>query len=51
MVDIGRRKRGKEQSNFKTIPKERVLTKVDLAKHFMSWRVSLISQVKGRRSL
>ncbi|KMP39004.1 AIPR protein [Bacillus cereus] len=38
MVDIGRRKRGKEQSNFKKqFPRERVLTKVDLAKHFMSW--------------
>ncbi|MBG9721509.1 AIPR family protein [Bacillus mycoides] len=38
MVDIGRRNRGKEQSNFKKqFPRERVLTKVDLAKHFMSW--------------
>ncbi|MEJ9114873.1 AIPR family protein [Bacillus paramobilis] len=38
MVDIGRRKRGKEQSGFKKqFPKENVLTKVDLAKCFMSW--------------
>ncbi|WP_020063118.1 AIPR family protein [Bacillus sp. 123MFChir2] len=38
MVDIGRRKRGKEQNDFKKqFPKEKVLTKVDLAKHFMSW--------------
>lgn len=38
MVDIGRRKRGKEQSDFKKqYPKENVLTKVDLAKYFMSW--------------
>lgn len=38
MVDISRRKRGKEQSDFKKqYPAENVLTKVDLAKHFMSW--------------
>lgn len=38
MVDIGRRKRGKEQSDFKKqYPKEKVLTKVELAKYFMSW--------------
>jgi hypothetical protein len=38
MVDINRRKRGKEQSEFKKqYPKEMVITKVDLAKHFMSW--------------
>lgn len=38
MVDINRRKRGKEQNEFKKqYPKEHVLTKVDIAKHFMSW--------------
>ncbi|WP_102272144.1 AIPR family protein [Cytobacillus massiliigabonensis] len=38
MVDINRRKRGKEQSDFKKqYPKDNVLTKVDLAKYFMSW--------------
>lgn len=38
MVDIGRRKRGKEQNDFKKMyPKELVLTKVDLAKMYMSW--------------
>jgi hypothetical protein len=38
MVDINRRKRGKEQTEFKKqYPKELVITKVDLAKHFMSW--------------
>ncbi|MCM3671074.1 AIPR family protein [Mesobacillus maritimus] len=38
MVDINRRKRGKEQNEFKRqYPKEMVITKVDLAKHFMSW--------------
>ncbi|MBG9653463.1 AIPR family protein [Cytobacillus firmus] len=38
MVDINRRKRGKEQTDFKKqYPKEKVLTKVDLAKYFMSW--------------
>jgi hypothetical protein len=38
MVDIGRRKRGKEQNDFKKMyPKTNVLTKVDLAKMFMSW--------------
>lgn len=38
MVDINRRKRGKEQNQFKKqFPKENVLTKVDLAKHYMSW--------------
>ncbi|WP_377890388.1 AIPR family protein [Alkalihalobacillus sp. R86527] len=38
MVDISRRKRGREQSEFKKqYPKEFVLTKVDLAKYFMSW--------------
>ncbi|MGN7232834.1 AIPR family protein [Priestia megaterium] len=39
MVDIGRRKKGKEQNEFKkTYPKELVLTKVELAKYFMSWK-------------
>ncbi|RAP19001.1 hypothetical protein C2W64_04322 [Brevibacillus laterosporus] len=39
MVDISRRKRGKEQNQFKKqFPKENVLTKVDLAKYFMSWQ-------------
>lgn len=38
IVDINRRKRGKEQSDFKKqYPKDKVLTKVDLAKYFMSW--------------
>ncbi|MDR7237564.1 AIPR family protein [Neobacillus drentensis] len=38
MVDINRRKRGKEQTEFKKqYPKEKVLTKIDIAKHFMSW--------------
>ncbi len=38
MVDINRRKRGKEQNEFKKqYPKDKVLTKVDLAKYFMSW--------------
>ncbi|CUB32536.1 MULTISPECIES: AIPR family protein [Bacillus] len=38
MVDISRRKKGKEQNVFKKIyPKENVITKVDLAKFFMSW--------------
>jgi hypothetical protein len=38
MVDINRRKRGKEQTDFKKqYPKEKVLTKVDIAKHFVSW--------------
>ncbi|MDF2789109.1 MAG: hypothetical protein K0S80_2207, partial [Neobacillus sp.] len=38
IVDINRRKRGKEQTEFKKqYPKEKVLTKIDIAKHFMSW--------------
>ncbi|MEK5208591.1 AIPR family protein [Psychrobacillus sp. FSL H8-0510] len=38
MVDIGRRKKGKEQNDFKKMyPQEKVLTKVELAKYFMSW--------------
>jgi hypothetical protein len=38
MVDINRRKRGKEQTDFKKqYPKDKVLAKVDIAKHFMSW--------------
>ena len=38
MVDINRRKRGKEQNDFKKLyPKDKVLTKVDVAKHSMSW--------------
>jgi hypothetical protein len=38
MVDINRRKRGKEQTDFKKqYPKDKVLTKVDIAKHFVSW--------------
>lgn len=38
MVDIGRRKKGKEQNEFKKVyPKELVLGKVDIAKYFMSW--------------
>lgn len=38
MVDIGRRKKGREQNDFKKLyPKEFVLGKVDIAKYFMSW--------------
>ncbi|WP_409294055.1 AIPR family protein [Peribacillus sp. SCS-26] len=38
MVDTNRRKRGKEQSDFKKLyPKDKVLTKVEVAKYFMSW--------------
>jgi hypothetical protein len=38
LVDIGRRKKGKEQNNFKKqYPKNHVITKTDLAKHFASW--------------
>ncbi|HBU92261.1 AIPR family protein [Bacillus pumilus] len=38
MVDINRRNRGKEQTDFKKQnPKNKVLTKVDMAKYFMSW--------------
>lgn len=36
-VDLNRRKRGKEQNEFKKqYPREKAITKVDLAKHFMS---------------
>lgn len=36
-VDLNRRKRGKEQNEFKKqYPSDKVITKVDLAKHFMS---------------
>ncbi|MEK5413923.1 AIPR family protein [Paenibacillus sp. FSL L8-0708] len=36
-VDLNRRKRGKEQNEFKKqYPSEKALTKVDLAKHYMS---------------
>lgn len=36
-VDLNRRKRGKEQNEFKKqYPSEKVITKVDLAKHYMS---------------
>ncbi|MGE6489643.1 AIPR family protein [Paenisporosarcina sp. NPDC076898] len=38
MVDANRRKKGKEQTDFKKeYPKELLLNKVDLAKNFMSW--------------
>ena len=38
MVDIGRRSKGKEQTAFKKMyPKENVITKVEIAKYFMSW--------------
>lgn len=38
MVDLNRRKRGKEQTEFKKeFPKDLLLNKVDLAKNFMSW--------------
>jgi hypothetical protein len=47
MVDLNRRKRGKEQTEFKKeFPKELLLNKVDLAKNFMSWEASLTFQVK-----
>ncbi|MGX1265700.1 hypothetical protein RKD55_003504 [Rossellomorea marisflavi] len=39
MVDISRRSKGKEQTIFKKVyPKENVITKVELAKYFMSWK-------------
>lgn len=38
MVDISRRSKGKEQNAFKKVyPKENVITKVEMAKYFMSW--------------
>lgn len=38
MVDISRRSKGKEQTAFKKVyPKEKVITKVEMAKYFMSW--------------
>jgi len=38
MVDISRRSKGKEQTAFKKVyPKENVITKVEIAKYFMSW--------------
>lgn len=38
MVDISRRSKGKEQTAFKKMyPKEKVITKVEIAKYFMSW--------------
>ncbi|MDN3017170.1 AIPR family protein [Paenibacillus sp. BSR1-1] len=38
MVDISRRSKGKEQNAFKKMyPKENVITKVEMAKYFMSW--------------
>lgn len=38
MVDIGRRPKGKKQNDFKReYPKEHVITKVEIAKYFMSW--------------
>ncbi|WP_281658744.1 AIPR family protein [Halobacillus sp. Cin3] len=38
MVDVNRRNKGKEQKDFKkTYPKEKVLTKVELAKYYISW--------------
>ncbi|MEW4327058.1 AIPR family protein [Rossellomorea marisflavi] len=38
MVDLNRRNRGKEQTDFKKeFPKDLLLNKVDLAKNFMSW--------------
>ncbi|AIF67502.1 AIPR protein [Terribacillus saccharophilus] len=38
MVDISRRSKGKEQTAFKKMfPKENVITKVEMAKYFMSW--------------
>lgn len=38
MVDISRRSKGKEQTAFKKVySKEKVITKVEMAKYFMSW--------------
>lgn len=38
MVDIGRRKKAKEQVAFKKVyPKEKVISKVEMAKYFISW--------------
>lgn len=38
MVDIGRRPKGKQQTDFKReYPKVNVITKVEIAKYFMSW--------------
>lgn len=38
MVDISRRSKGKEQTAFKRVyPKDKVITKVEMAKCFMSW--------------
>lgn len=38
MVDISRRSKGKEQTAFKKMyPKENLITKVEIAKYFMSW--------------
>lgn len=48
MVDINRRKRGKEQTEFKKqYPKDKVLTKVDIAKYFMSWEGNPHTSSKG----
>ncbi|MFX3650613.1 MAG: AIPR family protein [Paenibacillus sp.] len=38
MVDISRRSKGKEQTAFKKMyPSDKVITKVEMAKYFMSW--------------
>jgi hypothetical protein len=38
MVDVSRRKSGKEQTDFKKqYPADKVISKVDLAKNYMSW--------------
>jgi len=38
MVDVNRRKTGKEQSEFKKqYPKDKVFSKVEMAKNYMSW--------------
>lgn len=48
IVDIGRRSKGKEQTAFKKIyPKENVITKVELAKYYMSWESNPHVSSKG----
>ena len=51
MVDIGRRKRGKEQSNFKTIPKGKSVNKGRFSKTFYVVGGFPYISSKGRRSL
>ncbi|MBC1936083.1 AIPR family protein [Listeria grandensis] len=38
LVDVGRRKKGKEQKDFKKrYPKENLIQKIDMAKHYLVW--------------